>query len=382
MMTLPDLQLHIRTLATLEPTESPVISCYLDLTRPEVEQRSFLGSRLAALRQSQTPDVSLAYHNAGWQIADYLEHQLSAEAAGLALFARGGEQPFFLPLQFGVPLPNWLAVHQTPNLYHLVELKDTYHRYVLVILTRRIARILEINLGSVTEELWSCRPELRERVGSGWTREQYRHHREQQTAKYIEEKIAVLNRLMKAGGHTHLVLAGDPALTTRLKEALPRPLAAKLVDVMEATVHGDTTAVVAATVARFVELEARAELRMVEEWQRGLHHGDLAVAGTEETLRVLHRQQVDVVLLDSAFATATGWSCPACGAVTSSRAAPASCPECRQDRLRAVNLRDEMVRLAERQGGRVEVVAGSEVLQKLGGVGCLLRYAAPEQYLG
>ena len=35
-----------------------------------------------------------------------------------------------LAMQFTDPLPNWIAVYPTPNIYHLVELKDNHHRYV------------------------------------------------------------------------------------------------------------------------------------------------------------------------------------------------------------------------------------------------------------
>ena len=38
-------------------------------------------------------------------------------------------------LQFAVPLPNQLRVYPTPNIYHLVELKDAYERYLMMIAT-------------------------------------------------------------------------------------------------------------------------------------------------------------------------------------------------------------------------------------------------------
>lgn len=38
-----------------------------------------------------------------------------------------------MALQFRVPLPTELAVDTVPHIYRLVELKDVYHRYGLVI---------------------------------------------------------------------------------------------------------------------------------------------------------------------------------------------------------------------------------------------------------
>jgi len=48
--------------------------------------------------------------------------------------------------------------------------------------------------------------------------------------------------------------------------------------------------------------------------------------------------------------------------------------------LRQFDIKEEMVRLAEQAGCGVEVVEHSDALMQLGGVGCLLRYAAPENY--
>jgi hypothetical protein len=38
-----------------------------------------------------------------------------------------------------------------------------------------------------------------------------------------------------------------------------------------------------------------------------------------------------------------------------------------------------MVRLADEQSVEVEIVEDSDLLRRLGGVGCLLRYARPKQ---
>ena len=59
-----------------------------------------------------------------------------------------------LPMQFAAPLPNWIAVYPTPNIYHLVELKDNYHRYVVLLALPDRASILEVNLGAATIRAW------------------------------------------------------------------------------------------------------------------------------------------------------------------------------------------------------------------------------------
>ena len=62
------------------------------------------------------------------RIEAYLANELLPDTKGLAIFSRAGDQPFFLPLQLYVAVPNWVAADSTPDIDHLVELKDMYHR--------------------------------------------------------------------------------------------------------------------------------------------------------------------------------------------------------------------------------------------------------------
>ena len=57
-----------------------------------------------------------------------------------------------------------------------------------------------------------------------------------------------------------------------------------------------------------------------------------------------------------------------------------ACPQCASVTGRRLDIKEEMVRLAQQTGCHVEVVEHSDALIQLGGVGCLLRYAAPENY--
>ncbi|MBI1790662.1 MAG: hypothetical protein HYR60_24285 [Acidobacteria bacterium] len=118
-MDLKELQKHIRILATLPETGAPVISCYLNLETSESGYRHALDERVRLLRKSLAGETRRHFEVALGQIEARLRAGIAAGATGLAIFARGGPQPFFLRLQFRVPLPNWIAVNTTPNIYHL-----------------------------------------------------------------------------------------------------------------------------------------------------------------------------------------------------------------------------------------------------------------------
>ena len=380
-MELKNLQKHVQTLATLPETDAPVISCYLTLHNGRIKDSNALDGQVRPLISGLTGQTRQDFEDALEPIGRYLAEGLLPDAKGAAIFSRAGGKPFFLPLQFRVPLPNWIAVDATPNIYHLVELKDTYHRYVVMISTEESVRIYEVNLGAVTEQLWKQRPELRKRVGREWTKEHYQNHRRDRAQRFIKEKIKILEQVMSAGGYTHLILAGHPTITSRVRSELPKHLAEQLIDVVPASGRTPVSDVVKATLASFIEQEEKESRATAEEIERQIRTGGLAVIGTEASLQALRQDQADMLVMARGYSPDPGWTCTACGSMGSQPERPKVCPECGATELQDLDIRETMVRLAERQGCTVEVVNQSEALTRFGGVGCLLRYRLPDAYL-
>ncbi|MBI1790663.1 MAG: host attachment protein [Acidobacteria bacterium] len=242
------------------------------------------------------------------------------------------------------------------------------------------ARILGVNLGAVTEDVWKESPALRERVGREWTKEHYRNHRRERTNRFINELIKILDQLMFAGGYGHLILAGSPRVTSQIRKALPKHLAAKVVDIVPASEYDRTKDVVAATLLSFIEQEERESLAVVDRLLKEVNTNGLAVAGTRASFESLKRGQVDVLVLGKAYEPDLGWACGACEAMEVGRPAPNTCSQCGARRIGEFNVKEELVRMAEQMESGVEVVNHSDALMRLGGVGCLLRFLGPEQY--
>ena len=315
-MDLKNLQQHVRTLALLEETTSPVISCYLNLENGMAPCRDAFPERAGILRKNLDWHARPAFEEAVVAIETFISAPPPADARGMAIFARGGPQPFFQPLQFRVPLPTWIAANSTPNLYHLVELKDTYHRFVTVISTEKSIRILEVNLGHATEALWKERPETRERVGREWAKRHYQSQFRNPEKVSIQEAVQVLEVLMSKGGYKHLILAGVSPTRTLLWQALPQRLAAMVAGTVVSSDRDNISDVVAATISSFVEHEEMESLATVERLQREINAQGLAVAGSLDTLRALQSSAVDVLVMASAYESAPVWVCAHCGALS------------------------------------------------------------------
>ncbi len=376
-MDLRELQRHVLTLATLEESEAPVVSCYLDLGTGEYE--ALFRERVRLMRRTlpaggQRKDLEAAVA----LIEECIASGLRNKSRGLVVFARGGARRFLLPLEFQVPVPNWIAVGPLPNIYHLVELKDTYHRYVVMLASGSSVRILGVNLGSITQDIWDRRPEFRQRVGQGWAREHYRSHNLHRADQFLREGVQVMERLMLAGGYRHLILAGDPKSTVRVRQILPETLAAMLVDIVPASAGDDVSDVVNATLLSFIEQEEQESLAMVDRLLEAISTDGLAAVGTSAVWEALRAGRTDVLILAKAYEPDAGWICPACEAAEVETAAPNRCPQCKSAEPSALDVKEAMVRCAERNGCPVEVVNHSEALLRLGGVGCLLRYLDPE----
>ncbi len=146
---------------------------------------------------------------------------------------------------------------------------------------------------------------------------------------------------MSSGGHTHLILAGDSAW--RLRYALPHHLSEKFIDVVDISRRANIHDIVTRSIAAFVEKEEQESLETVERLVREIRTDGLAVVGAEATLEALRFGVGDILVIAQSFD-----------------------PE--------HHVKEKMVSLAEQHRCQIETVRRSEALDKLGGVGCLLRY--------
>jgi len=380
LTTLDELKQHVTLLASVEESDAPFISCYLNLEDKPDSWRKTLDDRARVLRRLLNGNDLADLEEALGKIETWLATDLLSEAKGAALFVRGTfGGAFMLPMQFAAPLPNWFAVYPTPNIYHLVELKDNYHRYVVFMALQDRVSILEVNLGAATIQAWLSQSGLRTRVGSEWARSHYQIHREHRGDRFLREKIAVLEQLMCADGHTHLILAGDPGITARVRHALPNDLAEKLVDVLPVSKRDRPTEVVMLTLASFLEHEEQESRTVAERLIEGLRSQNLAVAGSAATLDALRWGEVDILVMANDYQPDPGWTCTVCQSIGTETPETSVCPHCGHESVRPLDIREALLRLAGQSECPVEVVEQSDALVSLGGVGCLLRTRLPAQ---
>ena len=369
---------HVWDLAVFPETDDPVITCYLNLANRRDGIGDSVAERLAAVKSTLAGNVHDAFDEALGQIEAYLVAGPVKDAGGAAIFSRAGEEPYFLPLRLALPVPDWVAVDSLPNIYHLVELKEEYHRYVIVISTVDSVRILAVNVCAVAEQLWGMHEGFRGFVRQQWTKTHYQNHRCDRDRKFIKEKIWILSQLTSAGVCSHLILVGEPKITDRVRNELPTRLAARLIDLGPARGETGGSDVVEATLFPFIETETRESRDIVEELARQIRTGGLAVAGRTASLQALMRGQADILVLARSFESHREWACASCGYMCAEWMTSRACPECGASELPVRYSDRELIHRARGHGCRVEIVDETEVLTQLGGVGCFLRHTVPE----
>lgn len=374
LSTLDELKQHITLLASVEETDAFFVSCYVNLENGQAGWRDVLDERARVLRRVLKGKHLADLEEALAKIEHWLATELLPEAKGAAIFVRGSlGGSFMLPMQFGAPLPNWIAVYPTPNVYHLVELKDNYHRYIVLLAMPGRASILQVNLGAATIQAWMQQPGLRTRVGSEWARMHYQVNQAHRGKRFVREKIAVLEQLMSVGGHTHLILAGDPEVTARVRRALPKDLAQTLVDMAPASERDRPTEVVMLTLSSFIEHDELESRSVAERLVEGLRRHNLAVVGSQASLDALQCNKVDTLVMARDYQPDPGWTCTDCNAISAQVPETSLCPQCGEAAVQPLDIRAALLRLAGQLEVPVEVVEPSEMLMSLGGVGCLLR---------
>jgi hypothetical protein len=328
-------------LAEVELTDSPVITCIVNLNQThqkateEMEQQATKVSRCLTGTQKKCFDEALE------NMKKFLLETSLPSAKGAVIYGRVGEQPFLYAFPVGIELESKLVVDELPHIYPVVETCDTYHRFVVVTLTNREARIFETTAGAVTSELLTERPDLREKIGREWTRERYLNHKKDRKHKFIQGKITVLDELMAKAGHKSLIVAGSPKMVSAFTNALPTRLQDMLVDTLAVNPKAGLDPILIEAINSFVAKECEESHDQVDDLESALMKQGLGVAGEPAVRQSLEHGYADILIIDQDYSDDT---------------------------------REELVRLAVQSDAEIETVKDSDKLKRLGGVGCLLRY--------
>lgn len=291
-----ELDRHLRELIDLDESDHLFFSIYLDLTSTQAAEeqlRELVRSILPTLGETE---VEQLFQTESY-VLDMIGDRLRDEHKGLAIHYRGGENTELFAIAFHLPVKPTISADRRPNLLQLIEMRDSYDRYVVLISTTTDARIMEIVLGTVTREAWLSRPDLRKRLRGEWSVEHYRNHQREQSLRFINEKIEILERLFRKGGYSHLILAGSSERIAAIEKHLPVQLKNKVVDICNLDVFDPREKVVRETIQLYVEQESFESRTNLERLEQTILTGGGAVSGLDRCEKALAHGVIETLIM-------------------------------------------------------------------------------------
>jgi peptide subunit release factor 1 (eRF1) len=371
-------------LTRVEAGGHPVVSCYLKLEprdRTRGKYQIKLKNRIKAAIQGlpriglDRPDVEAVHRDLN-RVQQFLRSPSNLPATqGVAVFACEAIE-LFETVALPVVHRSRLAIDASPLVRELASVEEEFGRLLTVVLDRTSARFFEVTAFQ-TRELAGLRAASTrgkrfhgDQDGSGGWGEHTYHNRIRQEKQRHYEAIArelfAIDRRHPAHG---IVLAGPgpdagavtPFLHTYLSERLIGTARLNPKDATPASVHATTLAV-------RESYERASERSLVRQMKERTGTG-WAVNGISETLRALSRGQVRALLVN-ADASEPGFRCGDSGRLALTE------QDCRGEGapVPVLDVIDDAIEEALRQGVDVNVVYEAEARDAIEGLGALLRF--------
>jgi peptide chain release factor subunit 1 len=381
--TVPSVAEGLARLTRVEAGPHRVVTCYLKLEPRDRTRNKYLIKLKNRMREviAALPRLGLDRGVQGEVERDLarIQQHLATPAnlpatQGIAVFACGPIGLFeVLPLP--VVYRSRLAVDATPLVRELASVEDEFGRLLAVVLDRTSARFFEVTAWA-TRELTGLRADSTrgkrfhgDQDGPGWGEHTYNNRIRQEKQRHLDAIARELFALDRASPAHGIVVAApgpearalEPFLHNYLVERLLGTARLNPTEATLASVHGATLAVREAW-------ERATERSLVHEMAEATGSG-WAVNGMTATLRALLRGQARSLLVH-ADAGQPGFRCGASGRLALTER------DCRGEGepVPVLDVVDEAIEEALRQGVDVNVVYEPEAQDAIDGLAALLRF--------
>lgn len=361
-------KIDLRQLAEMEGPERAFLTLYvsspeaLGKLEDRVERaRAFLQGEEAELEHFEE---SLKLLHA------WLDEKAPEEFEGLAVFtswALGLHHGLVLP----ATVPDLLRVGTSPYVRPLAELQDEYETFAVVAADNKASRIFVVT-ASTSEEEERVSGDVKNRVKKGgWSQKRYARRRENQLHHYAKDVAERLGELRKEHDFSSIVLLGSEETMHEIREALPTELADQVMGERAVDVKEGVEELVDDAYELYFEA-----IREVDEelWGRIREEslaGGLAVTGATRVLDALRQGRVEALLM-AEETEIRGTRCHDCEHVV--HGTPQTCQSCGSSDVFAIDLTEELVRLAETTSATTQFPDSIPALEEVGGVAALLRW--------
>lgn len=363
-------------LAAFTPTALPVLSLYLNAQADQHGRDSFAAFVRKALparaktyllrspaRASVDRDIE--------RIKKYLQEEVQPSINGIVIFACAGADEFFEAVQLEVPITeHQLYVDHQPHLYSLARLLDQYQRYAVLLADTNAARLFVFGTGERLQAKDIQNTKVSHTRVGGWSQARYQRHVKNYHLHHAKEVVEALGQVVQQDQIERIILAGDEVIIPVLREQMPPPLLAKVIDILRLEMTTPEHEIVQAALVALHEQDAKDDAEKVERLLDEFRSGGLAVVGVRDTLAALANGQVDELVIS---ATVENFQAEAEeDALLKARAPEEEANESMPPPT--VIVADELVTRARQSSAHITFLENAALLTEVGGVGARLRY--------
>jgi peptide chain release factor subunit 1 len=371
---------QLQRLAAFEPAPYPVVSLYLNtqagqhgrdqhqaFVRKEFKARSRTYPEGSPERESLDRDLE--------RMAQYLDTELQASANAIAIFACSAGE-LFEAVQLAVPIEqHWLYIGDQPHLFPLARLDSQYPRYAAVLADTHTARIMVFAAGDVVAERDIIGVKTRSTSQGGWSQARYQRHISNFHLHHAKEVIDELDRVVRAEGIDHILLAGDEVIMPLLRDQLPKQLAEKVVDEVRLATKAPVADVLKVSLEAMHKVNERTDRERVDAAVGAYRAGGLGAVGPEDTLTALVAGQVEELLISASLREMKGGEVTANDTLVAEPAVESTAGgEPAEAEPGIVRLADELITKATQTSARITFIEDPSLLAEYGGVAALLRF--------
>ncbi|RPI20322.1 MAG: hypothetical protein EHM61_27280 [Acidobacteria bacterium] len=304
------------------------------------------------------------------QIESFLAQSLEKTARGVAVFSSRG-RGYFRALQLPVSVRNKIAASAAPNLDVLIEILQQNRHFCVVVFDQQSARIFSVYLTDIVRKRQLSNPALpaRNLPGSS-SKVRYERRTRDVVQHFLKDLAEEIENLMRTEKTQGLVLLGTQANIAELRKFLSAEIDKQLLLTQNPPAGTSDSQLLDSVLAEVQRRQQMLSRQTLEQLYDRLSHDYLSAAGLEATLFNLQQGKVHTLVLSSPFAQ-RGKKCPRCGSLFT--LSSNECTYCRTPTVE-VDLRNQMEKLAEHHGAKIEIIQEPSFLDHLDGVGVLLRF--------
>jgi peptide chain release factor subunit 1 len=350
---------------------APVLSLYLNLDPTQGNAEAHKLRLRGLLKSANLPEDMAA-------VEGYFAHEFDWSGRSVVVFSCAAKG-FLKAFPLAMPVTDMIRVSDRPVVKPLADLWDNFGGYGVALVDKQGARLFFFHLGELSEQEGVLGQEVKhiKRGGAstfpgrrGGTAGQTRHE-DELIDRNMKDSAEFAAHFFEENHVRRILIGGTDENVALLRGLLPRNWQSLVMGTFTMAMTASHTEVLTKALQLGQAAEQEHEARLVDEVINLAAKGGAAVIGLEKTLEAIQRDQVKRMVVLPGLRS-RGYICDACGRLT---VHPSEvCPTCGEKLQPTTDVIEFAVSGVLRNGGDVQVVHNNPALEKVGGIGALLRF--------